>query len=158
MYTSVLSFPANVFTDFDWLRRELNDVFGMADRAPTGIRAVAPGTYPALNVGHTPQSVEIYAFAPGLDASKLDVNLDRGVLTISGERSPTLPEAPQGTAEAADKVTVYTRERTHGRFQRAISLPDDVDPERVQAHYRDGVLHISVARREEAQARRIAVQ
>jgi HSP20 family protein len=159
MYTSALSFPANVFSEFDWLRRELNDVFGLNnDHAPAGIRAVAPGTYPALNVGHTPHSVEIYAFAPGLEASKLDVNLDRGVLTISGERAPALPEVAQTQADGADKVTVYSRERPHGRFKRAINLPDDVDPDRVQANYRDGVLHISVARREEAQPRRIAVQ
>lgn len=155
MYTSMLSFPASVFSDFDRLRRDLDDVFGLAS-APAGIRSVAPGTYPAINVGHTPTSVEIYAFAPGVDAAKVDVNLDRGVLTISGERPATTPDARNG--QEADKVSVYSRERVSGRFKRAVSLPDDVDPERVQATYRDGVLHISVARREAAQPRRIAIQ
>lgn len=155
MYTSMLSFPASVFSDFDRLRRDLDDVFGLAS-APSGIRSVAPGTYPAINVGHTPTSVEIYAFAPGIDAGKVDVSLDRGVLTISGERPPTTPQANEG--QEADKVSVYSRERVSGRFKRAVSLPDDVDPDRVQATYRDGVLHISVARREAAQPRRIAIQ
>lgn len=155
MYTSMLSFPASVFSDFDRLRRDLDDVFGLAS-APSGIRSVAPGTYPAINVGHTPTSVEIYAFAPGVDAAKVDVSLDRGVLTISGERPATTPQAGEG--QETDKVSVYSRERVSGRFKRAVSLPDDVDPDRVQATYRDGVLHISVARRETAQPRRIAIQ
>jgi HSP20 family protein len=53
---------------------------------------------------------------------------------------------------------VYSRERTTGAFRRAISLPDDIDPGRVTADYRDGVLHVSIARREEAQPKRITVQ
>jgi HSP20 family protein len=95
--------------------------------------------------------VEIYAFAPGLDASKIDVTLDRGVLRISGERRSAIPDAD-------GKVHVYTRERGTGSFTRAISLPDDVDPGRVNASYRDGVLQVSVARRESAQPKRITVQ
>ena len=117
----------------------------------SSIRSVAPGTVPAVNVGRTPTSVEIYAFAPGLDASKIDVTLDRGVLRISGERASGVPE---GNA----KVHVYTRERGTGSFTRAISLPDDVDPAHVNASYRDGVLQVSVARRESAQPKRVTVQ
>lgn len=167
MYTSMLSFPASVFSDFDHLRRELEDVFGLAG-GPSGIRSVAPGAFPALNVGHTPSSVEIYAFAPGVDASKVEVNLDRGVLTISGERPAALPaDSGSGSGSGSDngnghgngeRVTAYSRERTFGRFRRAINLPEDVDPERVQATYRNGVLHISVARREAPQPRRITIQ
>ncbi|MDR6859584.1 Hsp20/alpha crystallin family protein [Variovorax guangxiensis] len=50
------------------------------------------GGFPALNVGSTSQTVEIYAFAPGLDPAALDVQLDRGLLTVSGERPSSLPE------------------------------------------------------------------
>ena len=56
------------------------------------------------------------------------------------------------------KVSVYSNERPSGSFRRAVSLPDDVDPARVNATYRDGVLHVSIARRESAQPRRITVQ
>ncbi|MFN3595282.1 MAG: Hsp20/alpha crystallin family protein, partial [Thiobacillaceae bacterium] len=45
-----------------------------------------------------------------------------------------------------------------GRFRRVVSLPDDIDPNAVSATYRDGVLHVSVARREAAQPRRITIQ
>ena len=154
MYESILSFPGSVFGDFDRLRRELDDVFGSV-AGTSSIRSVAPGTFPAINVGNTPGSVEIYAFAPGLDPAKIDVTIDRGVLTLSGERPSSLPPA-DGSRER--RLTVYSRERPTGSFKRAISLPDDADPARVNASYRDGVLHISVARRDEAQPRRIAIQ
>ena len=95
--------------------------------------------------------MEIYAFAPGLDASKVEVTLDRGVLRISGERASGIP-----TDDA--EVHVYTRERGTGSFMRTISLPDDVDPANVNASYRDGVLKVSVARRESVQPKRITVQ
>jgi HSP20 family protein len=150
MYASILNHPHSLFGQFERLRRELDDVFGVAG-LPTSIRSVAPGTVPAVNVGRTPTSVEIYAFAPGLDASKIDVTLDRGVLRISGERASALPDDTPA-------VNVYTRERGQGSFSRAVSLPDDVDPAHVNASYRNGVLQISVARRESAQARRITVQ
>ncbi|NML17603.1 Hsp20/alpha crystallin family protein [Azohydromonas caseinilytica] len=151
MFGSLLNFPGGVFSDFDRLRRELDDVFGPVGQ-PSNIRSMAPGSFPAINVGRTPQSVEIYAFAPGLDPAKLEVNLDRGVLTISGERASTLPEGED------KKQRVYSRERVSGRFMRAISLPDDIDPSKVQARYRDGVLNVSVGRRAEAQPQRIQVQ
>jgi len=150
MYESMLNFPSGLFGEFERLRRELDDVFG-ASGLPTNIRSVAPGSLPAVNVGSTPTSVEVYAFAPGLDPAKTDVTLDRGVLRIAGERGAGIPEDDS-------KVTVYSRERASGGFMRAISLPDDVDPDHVRASYRDGVLHVSIARRESVQPRRITVQ
>lgn len=150
MYESILNQPYSLFGQFDRLRRELDDVFGITG-LPNSIRSVAPGTFPAINVGRTVACVEIYAFAPGLDASKIEVTLDRGVLRISGERASGIPTNDP-------KVNVYTRERGTGSFTRAISLPDDIDPTQVNASYRDGVLRVSVPRRESAQPKRIAVQ
>ena len=150
MYESILNHPDSLFGHFERLRRELDDVFGVSG-LPSSIRSVAPGTVPAVNVGRTPTSVEIYAFAPGLDASKIEVTLDRGVLRISGERASPIPRDDA-------KLHVYARERGTGSFSRALSLPDDVDPAQVNASYRDGVLQISVARREAAQPKRITVQ
>ena len=150
MYESLLNFPGSLFGDFERLRRELDDVFE-AGGMPASIRSVAPGAFPAVNVGTTPQSLEVYAFAPGIDAAKVDVTVDRGVLTIAGERPSKLPDGD-------GKVSVFSRERSSGRFRRAISLPDDADPSQVSATYRDGVLHISVVRRQVAQPTRITVQ
>ena len=150
MYASLLNHPNSLYGQFERLRRDLDDVFGVS-AVPSSIRSVASGTLPAINVGRTPTNVEVYVFAPGLDASKIDVSLDRGVLRIAGERASGIPADDR-------KVHVYARERGAGSFTRAVSLPDDLDPAKVNASYRDGVLRISVARRESAQPKRIVVQ
>jgi HSP20 family protein len=95
--------------------------------------------------------VEIYAFAPGLDPATIDVSVERGVLTLSGERKSALK---------ADSKTesIHINERFVGKFRRAVSLSDDVDPAQVSARYSDGILSISVKRRESAQRRQIDIQ
>jgi HSP20 family protein len=145
MYRSL--FPRDVFAELDRLQRDMSTAF---DYSPS-IRGLGRGGYPALNVGSTPTSVEIYAFAPGIDPAAVEINLDRGVLTIDGERKSTLPAGDE-------KTTLHLNERFDGRFRRVVSLPDDIDPAGVTADYRDGVLHVSVKRRESAQPRRIEVQ
>ena len=150
MYESTLNHTNSLFGQFERLRRELDDVFGVSG-LPSSIGSVAPGTLPAVNVGLTPDNVEIYAFAPGLDESKIEVTIDRSVLRLSSERTSGIPADDP-------KVHVYTRERGTGSFTRAISLPDDVDPAHVNASYRDGVIQVSVTRRESTQPKRITVQ
>lgn len=140
-------FPRDVFPDLDRLQHEVQSLL---DGSPS-IRGRGRGGYPAVNVGSTPQSVEVMVFAPGMDANQFDVNLDRGVLTIAGERPNALPTSD-------DKIALHSQERFSGRFSRVINLPDDIDPNAVAASYRDGVLHVSVKRRESAQPRRITVQ
>ena len=145
MYQSL--FPRDVFAELDRLQREMREA---SDLSPN-IRGLGRGGFPALNVGGTPQSVEIFAFAPGLDPATVEISLDRGVLTIAGERPSDLP------AEDA-KAAVHIHERFSGRFRRVLTLADDIDPSGVSAAYRDGVLHVVARRRESAQPRRITVQ
>jgi HSP20 family protein len=140
-------FPRDVFAELDRLQREMQQTF---DISPS-IRGLARGGFPAMNVGSTPRSVEIYAFAPGVDPAGIDVQLEKGVLTIAGERKPVMPPKDE-------KATVHIDERFAGRFRRVVTLPEDVDPNAVNASYRDGVLHISIQRREAAQPRRISIQ
>jgi HSP20 family protein len=144
MYFNLL--PRDLFTELDRLQRDLTSF----DYSPA-IRGLGRGGYPALNVGSTPTSVEVYAFAPGLDPASIDVNLERGVLTIAGERSAELPASEP-------KQTLHINERFAGRFRRVVSLPDDIDASTVGAEYRDGVLRISIKRRDAAQPRRVTVQ
>jgi HSP20 family protein len=149
----MLSPPSDLFASFELLRRQMDELLGISG-LPTAIRSTAAGALPAVNVGRTSTSVEVYAFAPGLDPGKTEVSLDRGLLRISGER-------PSAIADDKPNVSVYARERGAGTFVRTISLPDDVDdvdPGHVNATYRDGVLQISIARRESEQPKRITVQ
>jgi len=146
MFTSFYS--RGLMSEMDRLQREVQRAF---EATSPSIRGLSRG-FPAVNVGTTPTSVEIYAFAPGIDASKVEVELDRRVLTIAGER-------PAATANGDDqRTTKHIAERFAGRFRRVVTLPDDIDPDGISANYRDGVLQITVKRRESAQPRRITVQ
>jgi HSP20 family protein len=105
------------------------------------------GTYPPINVGCTPERVDVYLFAAGLDPKEVDISIQRNLLSVSGSRKITVSE----------DASYYRHERFNGDFHRVIQLPDDVDPDRVEAKYRDGVLQISVQRREAARPRQVAV-
>lgn len=147
MFPSFFAPAGDLFAELDRLSRDMQQLF---DGMPVNIRAGRRGGFPALNIGHTPSSVEVYAFAPGLDPQRIKVEIHKGVLTIEGERASDLP--PSG-----DKVNVYANERIAGSFKRVIGLPDDVDPAQVDATYRDGLLHVSIKRRADAQPRRISI-
>jgi HSP20 family protein len=132
MYRSL--FPRDLFAEMDRLQREMQQAF---DLSPS-IRGLGRGGFPALNVGGTPQTVEVYAFAPGLDPSTIDVQLDRGLLTVAGERASKLPSGEDS------KSTVHINERFAGSFRRMLTLADDADPDAIKADYRDGILHITI--------------
>jgi len=150
MYPSLLSFPSNLFSDFDELQRHLEHVFGARGR-PSSIRAVGRGAFPSINMGATAEAIEIYAFAPGIDLKNLEVSVDKGLLTIAGQRQA---ETPKQT----DRLSVYASERFGGPFRRVVNLPEDVDPTRVDATYRNGVLRISIPKRESSKPRRVEVK
>jgi HSP20 family protein len=114
---------------------------------PAGLRAVQRGTFPPLNVGATPERVDVYLFAANLDPKSLDLSIQQNLLAVSGSRK----------VEVNQNADYYRRERFDGDFRRVITLPDDVDPERVEAKYRDGVLQITIQRRESARPRQITV-
>jgi len=138
---------ADLFAELNRMQSLLDQVFPTPG---SSIRSMAGAGFPVLNVGTTPGTVEIQALAPGLDPAKLEITVDRGLLVIAGERASDLPK--QG-----ERASVYANERFSGRFRRVVSLPEDADAARVDASYRDGVLRITVARRESSLPRRIEV-
>jgi HSP20 family protein len=138
---------ADVFAELNRLQSLLDQTFRTG---PASIRSAQSSGFPVLNVGTTPEAIEVMALAPGLDPNALEITVDRGLLVIAGERKSQLP--PEG-----ERTSVYARERFTGKFRRVVSLPEDADPAQVQASYRDGVLRVSVARREAARPRRIDV-
>jgi HSP20 family protein len=147
MFSSVYS-ESPLLAQFRRLEEELDEIFGGATTWTGGIRSLPPGTFPAVNVGGTEDNVTVYLFAPGIDAKKLEISIQQNVLTVSGGR-----EVPRD-----DAATYYRQERFAGEFRRVLSLPDDVDPDRVEASYRDGIVQINVRRRESAKPRQIAIR
>ncbi len=148
MFATLGNYESNLFDDLRRFDQEMDELLGRFAWPVSGIRSVARGTFPAVNVGATPEKVDVYLFAPGLDPKKLELSMQQNLLTVSGERK--VPVEKQSD--------YYRQERYSGEFRRVITLPDDVDPDRVDARYRDGVLQISVARREAARPRQITVQ
>ncbi|PVX85723.1 Hsp20/alpha crystallin family protein [Paraburkholderia unamae] len=145
---SDLFFSTGLLGEFDRLQRQMASVFA---GFPASLRATRSETFPPVNIGSTDDSVEIVAFAPGLDPSLIDVSIDKGLLTISGERKRPGPEAD-------DETRVYARERFMGAFRRVIELPQHADPDKVSACYANGCLTVSVGRSEASKPRAIAVQ
>jgi HSP20 family protein len=147
MFGNVYS-EAPLLAEFRRLERELDEVFGSATPWSGGIRSLPPGAFPAINVGATQDSVVVYLFAPGIDPKQLDISIQQSVLSVTGGRE--VPVSAEGT--------YYRRERFSGPFRRVISLPEDADPEKVTATYRDGVVQIAVRRRESAKPRQIEIR
>jgi HSP20 family protein len=140
------SFDTSLFDEFRRLDGEMDQIFGRPTRS-AGIRAVPRGTFPPVNVGSTAEQVDVYLFAPGLDPKAFDISIQQNLLTVTGSRK----------IEVDANAGYYRRERYDGDFRRVISLPDDADPDRVSATYRDGVLQITVRRREATRPRQIEV-
>ena len=138
----------SLFPELTRLQKQLEEFLQPAGVA--SIRSLAYGAFPPVNVGSTPDSVEVIAFAPGIDPKEIEITVDRGLLSLSGERRGD-PSQGQGQANT------YAQERFTGRFRRVISLPEDADPAKVEAKFRDGVLHVTVAKKESSKPRQISV-
>ncbi|CAL8480888.1 Hsp20/alpha crystallin family protein [Caballeronia sp. S22] len=146
---SDLYFGTDLFSDLDHLQRQMAGVLG---GFPSSIRSGRSGAFPQVNIGSTDDSIEIVAFAPGVDPKTLDVSIDQGLLSISGERAPAQPDA------ASEDLRTYAQERFVGSFRRMIELPDHADPDHVTAQYANGCLTVSIGKRETSKPRAITVQ
>jgi len=140
------SMPSSVFDELWRLQQEVDELFG-SWTSPSGIRSLPRGSFPAINVGQTAERVDVYLFAPGIDPKGLEISMQQNLLTVSGKREIKVEE----------EADYYRQERFGGEFRRVISLPEDVDPDRVQAKYAEGIVQISVMRRESARPRQIRI-
>lgn len=111
----------------------------------TGARPWTPG----VDIYETENELVLKIDVPGIKKEEIDVRLENGTLTVKGERQ----------FEAASNSKGYHRiERSYGNFARSFALPETVDPEKVRAEYKDGVLTITVAKKEIAKPRAIKVE
>lgn len=138
---------SDLLGEFARLQENIDQMFRIGGL--TNIRAMARRTFPAVNVGSTDQAIEVLALAPGVAPDTLQITVDKGVLVIAGERKTDMPQG--------EEVSSYAQERFSGTFRRVISLPDDIDVNRIEADCHDGLLHVRVARSEASRPRRIEV-
>ena len=104
---------------------------------------------PVVDIEETDKKYIISAELPGLDKDKMKVSVEDGVLMLSGERN--LERKVEGK-------TFHHVERSHGTFSRSFTLPEDADAEKVNANYKDGLLEVSVTKREDAKPKAIEVR
>lgn len=145
MWNDLIAESTSLFDEFDWLTREMDRLF--EPLGVPGLRSTSPGGYPTVNVATEEDKVHVLVFAPGLTADQLDVQVQGNVLSIGGKREPV----------ASGESQIWINERFAGQFRRTLTLPEDVDPQRVEARSRDGVLWIQVERSEAARPRKIQV-
>lgn len=136
------------WSNFDRLSNELSRLFD----APLSALAHAPhllnGWGPAIDLHEDKDNLVVTAEVPGVKREEIDVSLQDGTLTISGERKH---ESQSGKGET------YRTERYYGRFQRSIQLPAPVEGEKVKASYKDGVLTVTLPKTEAAKPKQIEV-
>lgn len=105
---------------------------------------------PNVDINEFDNRFQLFVDLPGIDPKNVDITLENGVLTISGERYMQ--------AEKADENVIRRRaERGSGRFYRRFILPETVDAEKVKASDRHGVLEVLIPKQAKAQPRRIKV-
>lgn len=113
-----------------------------------GPRTSGRGAYPPVNVFRKGDDFVMVMEIPGVKKEDLDVEVKEEQVRIRGKKS----------VDYADEVSVHRRERLAGQFDRTLSLPSRVDPDRAEAEYRDGVLSLHLARAERDKPRNIAIK
>lgn len=128
----------------DRLNRAFGSTFGRGEREDESLAAWAP----PVDITEEKERILITAELPGFKNDDISIQTENGMLTLSGER--------RFEKETNDKA--YHRvERSYGRFARSFSLPNNVDREKIQARFSDGLLQVELPKREDAKPRTIKI-
>jgi HSP20 family protein len=136
--------------ELNTIQTEMNRLFTSLFDTPT--RAVSAGTtrrwIPAMDLIENQDQYVLHTDLPGLSEQDIKIELDSGVLTISGERK----------AESTEEQRGYRRiERSYGSFSRSLKLPDGVDGDAVVASFDKGVLEVRIPKPEQHQPRKVTI-
>ena len=147
----------------DLIRRDLHDPWRVVNRfhdvdrlfpwrllrTPLETTTDVADWVPAVDIREEDERFLIRADVPGVDAADLEITMEKGVLSLQGSRETRSEETENGLRRT---------ERVHGRFKRSFSLPDTADSEGIVADYQNGVLEVTIPKREKAAPRRIDVK
>ncbi|MBL0041984.1 MAG: Hsp20/alpha crystallin family protein [Xanthomonadales bacterium] len=135
------------FRGFEGGMKQLLDQF-FTPEADDQSNVVTSQWQPRVDIKEEPKRFVIAADIPGVDPKDIEIHMDKGVLTLKGERS----------AETRSEDGKFTRvERVHGSFHRRFALPDTADAEQISASGKHGVLEIVIPKKAEAAPRRITI-
>ena len=140
-----------IYEPFSTIRRlqdEMNRAFGGGANEDTSTSVVSHWV-PAVDIHEEQDRYVISADVPGVDPASIDVSMENGVLTISGERRSERSEERAGGARRVERV--------YGNFYRRFALPDSADAENVQARSVNGVLEVVIPKKAQIQPKKIKV-
>jgi HSP20 family protein len=136
--------PATAYLTREPFSRLLDNIFNDLQGEEVSNR----GWVPPVDIQETEEAYKLQAELPGLTKDDINITLENNVLRLSGERK---------FEKEARKESYHRVERTYGAFSRAFSLPQQVNPEGVQAAFENGVLTITVPKAEQAKPRKISI-
>lgn len=105
--------------------------------------------WPTLDIVEKGDSICVTAEVPGCKADDVDISVQGNILTISGEKKTTEERKEEGC---------YMQERSYGSFRRDVTLPCEIDPAKIDATYKEGVLHLTLPKSEKAKAVKVKVK
>ena len=137
--------------ELNTIQNEMNRLFNnfFDPSAPTGRGSNMTRRWlPPMDLVETPDHYVLRADLPGLSDGDVNVQLEDNLLTISGERKSEQDDRQEG---------YYRLERAFGAFSRSLTLPEGIDPQRIEAHFKNGVLEVRVPKPEERKPHRVAI-
>jgi HSP20 family protein len=138
---------SNPFSELSRMRSEMEDLFGrLTESQPTGFGS---GVFPLINVTEDSDRLYVRAELPGIKTNEIEISATGNSLSIAGERKV----APENEA-----ASYHRRERESGTFRRTIALPNDIDSDKVEARYNNGILTVTLPKAERSRPKQISVK
>lgn len=132
-----------IWSEMSRLSRELDRLFGESQATSRA------GVFPPLNLYDDGESLIVRSEVPGIDPGDLEINATLNALSIKGERK---------RPDIDDKASFHRKERGYGTFSRTINLPQEIDPNKVQANYKLGVLEVLLPKAEATKPAKIEIK
>lgn len=135
------------FADFDGVRREMLRLFDSVAGETFG--DVGAGVFPPMNITQDNENFYVRAEVPGIKPNELSVSAIRNRLSLAGKRE---------IQRESERVSYHRKERAEGSFNRTVTLPTEIDADKVVAKYTNGILTLTLPKAEEAKPRQIKVR
>ena len=145
LYPMIRRQPNTMWDELSTVRNAFDRAFGRLDAEAT------VAWHPAVDIRETKDELTLDVELPGIPSDAVEVSVENGVLTISGEKKQEIEQGSEGSE-------FHLIERRYGAFERRFSLPRSVDAERVNAAFANGVLKVTLPKAEKAKPRKIEVK